>query len=306
MSRFPDTADTPDMPRDLAQQPGGVWVAYWQLIRPRILAMVLAAMFVACVVAAAGHVPWVRLAHGLAGSALVIMGAVALNQRLEWLRDARMRRTASRPLPQGRLQPALVSRLAAGVTVLGLAYLVLATNTATVLLAAASWLLYVWVYTPLKPRSAWQTPIGAAAGAMPTLLGAAVVNGLHEPMAWALFGVLYFWQIPHSMAIAWLYRGDFAAAQVRLATVVEPSGRAAGIAALVSAVAMIPASLVPVFAARAGLAYGLGATLLGTLYALSAAAFLAHRDERRARLLLRASLVYLPLLLAALLAASAG
>ncbi len=299
-------AAPPERSGRAAREGGGTWADYGRLMRPRIVGMVLLTMLATAVLAAGPHVPWVRLAHALAGSTLVIVGAIALNQRLEMRRDARMSRTAARPLPQGRLSPTIVSRLAAGATALGLIYLALAVNGATTLLAAASWLIYVWVYTPLKPLSVWQTPVGAVAGAMPTLLGAGAVDGLHDPLAWTLFGVLYLWQIPHSMAIAWMYRGDFAAAEVRLATIVEPSGRAAGAAALLAAVCLIPVSLVPVACCDAGLAYAVIVSLLGSVYAVVAWAFLLRRDDLRASRLLRVSLVYLPLLLAELLVARLG
>ena len=168
---------------------------------------------------------WAKLLHGLAGSGLVIAGALAMNQRLERRIDRAMARTAPRPLPSNRLTSAQVTWFAAVATAAGLVYLLLGVNVTIVLLAAGSWLWYVWVYTPLKAVSAWQTPIGAVAGAMPALLGGAVVDRPWSLPALALFSVVFFWQFPHAMAIAWLYRREFAKADLKVGPVVDPSGR---------------------------------------------------------------------------------
>jgi protoheme IX farnesyltransferase len=170
-----------------------------------------------------------------------------------------------------------------------------------VILAAVSWVIYVWVYTPAKMLTTWQTAIGAVAGAMPTLLGAAAAGVSSSPVGLALFGVVYFWQFPHAMAIAWLYRYQFASAEVKLPTVVDPSGRSAAILSLMGAVALVPVSLIPALVRPAGLAYPLAALLLGLGYLASAVGFLVRRNDRSARLVLRASIVYLPLVLLALL-----
>ena len=146
---------------------------------------------------------WIHLAHVLFGTALVIVGAIALNQRLECAGDAKMPRTADRPLPSGRLSRRQVTTFGLAATALGLAYLAIAAGPMLTLLAAIGWLMYVGIYTPLKSRSAWQTPIGAAAGAMPVLLGAAAGGQSLSPWALVLFGIVFCWQFPHSMAIAW-------------------------------------------------------------------------------------------------------
>lgn len=264
--------------------------------------MVLFTMSVAACTAGPTAPPWPLLLHALLGTALVIAGAVALNQRLELRGDAKMARTAGRPLPTGRLTRGQATRFGVAASLAGLAYLALLTaNWPLVALAGASWVIYLATYTPLKSRTAWQTPIGAVAGAMPTLLGAATARAEFSTMVWALFGIVYFWQFPHAMAIAWLYRREFAAADVKLATVVDPSGRLAGRLACGGAAALLPVSLVPAASAPVDWKYELCAALLGVGYLALAIGFLRRPDDVTARWLLRGSLVYLPVLLVALL-----
>jgi len=277
------------------------------LTRPGIVAMVLVTMAVAAWVTPAQAPPWPVLAHALAGAGLVIAGAIAINQRLERFSDARMARTAQRPLPAGRLSARQVTAFGILLSVLGIVYLAVSAQPAVGLLAAASWVFYVWVYTPAKAASAWQTPLGAVAGAMPTLMGAGVAGDLPwNWMALTLFGVVYFWQFPHAMAIAWLYREQFAAAQLKVATVVDPSVRTAARMALGGAIALLGASLIPSMAGLTGWGYGATAALLGLTYLGCAARFLHRTTDPSARTLLRASLAYLPAISGALLWAVRG
>jgi heme o synthase len=279
---------------------------YWNLTRPKIVVMVLAAMLVSGWTAAgaaeaasrtvsAGQ--WIELLHSLLGTTGVIVGAIALNQRLERHGDAVMPRTADRPLPSGRLTDAEVTRFGAIATLAGAAYLIFFCSAVLVILAVAGWVIYVCVYTPLKRRSIWQTPVGAAAGAMPALLGAAAVGKPLSPFGWSLFAVVFCWQLPHSMAIAWLYRRQLADADIRVATVVDGSGRTAGASAAIGAILLLPASLAPVLFLPTGWVYGVVAAFLGSGYLFFSLVFLLRRDEISARRLLWASLVYLPLVL---------
>ena len=263
--------------------------------------MVLATMTVSALVAGPQTPPALGLIHALLGTGLVIVGAIALNERAERRGDAKMARTADRPLPSGRITAAQAGWFGAAASGLGVAYLGLLTDWTMVGLAVTSWVVYVILYTPLKVRSAWQTPLGALAGAMPALMGAAAAGNLWSANGLALFGVVYCWQLPHSMAIAWLYRGQFAAAGVRLASVIDPSGRAAGAIALLGAGLLLPVSLVPWWAGAAGWVYALAALALGLGYAGAALAFWLRRDQPAATLLLRASLAYLLGLLTAML-----
>jgi protoheme IX farnesyltransferase len=292
---------------DVAAPPQGLLTTardYWLLIRPRIVGLVLFTLVITAVVTGGPASSWVTIAHAVVGSTLVIMGAIASNARLERTSDAKMIRTARRPLPAGRLTDRQVTRFAAISSLAGIVYLALLVNGWIVALAAASWLIYVWVYTPLKLFTAWQTPIGAVAGAMPVLLGSAAVGDPLNPTALALFGMVYFWQFPHAMAIAWLYRHDFAAADLRVATVVDPSGRSAGRMSLWGAAVLLPIGVVPSLVGMVGWGYGAVALAVGLSYLIPAVLFFLRRDDRSARGLLVASFAYIPLVFVAILLAA--
>jgi heme o synthase len=276
---------------------------YCRLLRPRIVALVMLAMAVSARITADSPFSWAELIPALCGAGLVIAGAIALNQCLECRGDALMPRTAGRPLPTGCLTRRQVTVFGLCSSAAGLALLTLAAHPITALLAAIGWMLYVLIYTPLKTRSQWQTPVGAAAGAMPVLLGAAAVERAFSPWAMVLFGIVYFWQFPHSMAIAWRYRNEFAAAGVRVAAVTDTTGRAAAVWTILGAVALLPISLTPAAIGLAGVSYSAAAILLGLLYFAISLRFACHRDDSTARQLLLVSLVYLPAMLAALLLA---
>ena len=277
---------------------------YWRLVRPRIVAMVLAAMAVSAWMTAPRMLPRIELAHALFGTAMVIVGAIALNQRLEYAGDAKMPRTADRPLPSGRLDRRQVTAFGLAATALGLAYLTIVSGPLLTLLAAIGWLIYVTVYTPLKNRTPWQTPIGAAAGAMPVLLGAAAAGQAFSPWALVLFGIVFFWQFPHSMAIAWLYRRQFATAGVRVAPVTDQTGQTAGLLAVFGATALLLVSQVPWQLGLAGAAYNIAVLILGTIYLAASVWFAYRHDNQTARRLLIASLIYLPAMLAVFLLGS--
>ncbi len=215
-----------------------------------------------------------------------------------------MARTAHRPLPAGLLSPHEATAFGLLATLSGLLYLVWAVNISIALVSLASWIIYVWMYTPMKMLSAWQTPLGAIAGAAPILMGAAAAGATWSVPSLTLFGILYFWQFPHAMAIAWLYRDDFAAAHVRVASVVDPSGRTAAAVSLLGAGLLVPVSLLPAWAGTVGWGYTAAAAVLGFGYLAPAVAFAFHRDTSSARHLLRASFLYLPAACLALLTAS--
>jgi heme o synthase len=285
---------------------------YWKLIRPKIVVMVLAAMLVSGGTSAEPAEPqsravsariWINLLNAMLGTTGIIVGAIALNQRLECQGDAKMPRTADRPLPAGRLTAGEVTLFGAIATLLGTIYLVCLSNPTMVILAIVGWMVYVLAYTPLKRRSIWQTPVGAAAGAMPALLGAAAVGSPQSPIGWSLFGIVFCWQMPHAMAIAWLYRRQFADAGVRVATVVDPAGRIAARFGLFGAILLLPVSLAPAIYAQMGWMYGILAAFLGLGYLFFSFVFYRSRDDTAARHLLWASLIYLPLILILLMAA---
>jgi heme o synthase len=280
-----------------------LWSDYLDLTKPRISAMVLVTVAVSAFVAHWGPpAPWLIL-HALIGTALVAASASALNQRLERRTDALMERTADRPLPAGRLSDRQVLWFGGLTIVLGLCYLAVAVNPLTAALGAATWVLYVVVYTPLKSRTPLNTVVGAVAGALPTLMGWTAVGGSLSfelggggLKAATLFLIVYLWQFPHFMAIAWIYRRQYAEAGLKMLTVVDPTGWRAGTQAVVAALALVPVSLVPILQ-HAGPVYFVVASALGLIYFAAAALFCRWRDERSARRLLRISLVYLPALL---------
>jgi protoheme IX farnesyltransferase len=226
---------------------------------------------------------------------MVAASAGAFNQWWEQATDARMVRTAQRPIPSGRLTPSQVLVFGAITFVAGAAELVLGVSTTTAGLAVATWLIYVLAYTPLKTRSPLNTAVGAISGALPVLIGWTATGAAIDVRALAVVAVMFLWQFPHFMAIAWLYRDDYIRGGQRMLTVVDPTGLRAGAQAVVGALALIPVSLVPAMSPQAGspaiycgwaLALGIGQVLVATM-------FLIHRDDPSARRLLRASLLYL-------------
>jgi protoheme IX farnesyltransferase len=216
-----------------------------------------------------------------------------------------MRRTADRPLPSGRVTPAEVFLLGAGAAIGGVLYLGVLVNWLAASVGLLTWFLYVVIYTPMKALTPANTVVGAVAGAMPVLIGwTAVAAPLHLSqgglMAAVLFFIVYLWQFPHFMAIAWIYREEYARAGLKMLPVVDPSGRRAAVQAIVAAIALLPVTLLPSLDASAGGWYLAGALALSGLYLYFALRFWAARTDRSARHLLRVSLVYLPVLLALL------
>jgi heme o synthase len=270
---------------------------YVELTKPRIATLVLVTVAVSGFVAGWGPPNPLLLFNTLLGTTLVAASASALNQWLERRSDALMQRTVDRPLPAGRLRSREVLAFGAATIVIGFLYLGLAVNWVTAWLGFITWFSYVWVYTPLKSITPANTAVGAVAGALPVLMGWSAVGAELGIKAFALFLIVFLWQFPHFMAIAWIYRHQYAAAGLKMLPVVDPSGRRAGAQAVVSALALVPVSLVPAVLGLAGGTYFFWALLLGLGQLACAVAFLLHLDEVSARRLLRASLIYLPALL---------
>ncbi|MHB8302379.1 MAG: heme o synthase [Acidobacteriaceae bacterium] len=243
----------------------------------------------------------------LLGVALVSCGSSVLNQVFERRSDARMARTAQRPLAAGRLglpYGVLVGMLA---IISGSIFLMLRTNPITGTLTLLTAVMYVGIYTPLKRYTTLATFIGAFPGAMPPLIGWTAARGSIEWPAVALFAIVFVWQFPHFMAIAWLYREDYARAGIRMLPVVQPDGWSTATEALVYAVLMVPVSLAPWYLHTAGRVYGVAAALLGLVYLAYTIRFTritrssASESRQYARALLKVSVIYLPLLLAVLM-----
>jgi heme o synthase len=275
---------------------------YVQLTKPRLTTLVVMTTLVGYLSGRTGQVQWSTLLQALAGTFSVAAAASALNQLAERDLDAAMRRTMKRPLPAGRLTPR--QALAFGTLLLGggATWLAIAVSPLASALAIVTAVFYLLAYTPLKTVTPIATVIGAIPGAIPPMIGWAAARGSLAPGAWALFGILFFWQMPHFLAIATLYRADYAAAGFRVLSVVDPGGRRTGRQALWYALGLIPVSVLPAYLRLAGTGYAVGALLLGGLYAHAAFQLMRHPGEMsHARRLFRLSLLYLPLLLLCLI-----
>jgi protoheme IX farnesyltransferase len=238
--------------------------------------------------------------QGVGGTALVAASAAVLNQVYERDTDALMRRTRTRPLPGGRVAPADARMFGLVLGGAGLAILAF-THVLAVLLAIATLAIYLLVYTPLKRRSPAATLVGAVPGALPPLIGWTAARGSASIGAWSLFAIVFLWQIPHFMAIAWMYRDDFSKAGFPLLPVVDPSGHRAGRQALLYAGALMPIGVVPTLVGMTGWPYFWAALVAGIALAAAAAGFATSRSDRSARVLFYGSLVYLPVVLTAMM-----
>lgn len=273
---------------------------FLELTKPGITRMVLLTTAVGFSLAPSDVFEPLRLLHVLVGTGLVAAGASALNQHYERVVDARMARTRERPLAAGRIRPvaALVFGLLLGLV--GTGYLALTVNGTAAILAAASLASYWLIYTPLKPKTSISTLIGGVPGALPILIGWTGAGASLGAPAWALFGIMFLWQIPHFLALAWIYREDYRLGGLAMLSVQDPEGESTSRQALVYALALIPVSLLPTAYGIVGVAYFLCALLAGIVYLGLAFALVRHRDLRRARRLFVGSLLYLPLVLGAM------
>ena len=272
------------------------------LTKPRLNFLVLFTTLAGMYIAAPEGIPLALLVHALVGTALVAGGASALNQAWEHETDSLMRRTRLRPIPGGRLRVADGTWFGTLLSSVGLIELTWKVNPLTAAVAAATVVSYVFVYTPLKRRTSLSTLVGAVPGALPPVIGWTAATGTISMPAIVLFGIVFLWQMPHFLAIAWLYRDDYRDAGIPLLPVTEPDGRRTGQQALLYAAALWPVSLLPAIVHIAGAPYSVVAAVLGLgLIALSAR-FAHDRTTRTARRLFLYSIIYLPLLWGALVA----
>jgi protoheme IX farnesyltransferase len=274
---------------------------YAELARPRIAALVMVTVAVAAYVASRSQANLAVLLHAMFGTLLVAASAGAVNQWLERFADATMPRTANRPLASGRMSLLEAGLFAALTLIVGVAWLCLTSGPLAAAWALVTWGLYCWVYTPLKYISPTNTAVGAIAGAMPIAIGWAAGGGHLDLRLAGLFSVLFLWQFPHFMAIAWLYRKQYERAGMQMLTVVDGTGRLAGWQAIIAGAALIPASVLPAVAAPYTAAMSTGAglfvvasLLLGLAQLAIAWKFAQSPNDVTARRLLRASLIYLP------------
>ena len=272
------------------------------LTKPRLNLLVLLTTVAGLYLASPNGVALALAAHTLIGTALVAGGAAALNQVWERETDRRMRRTSSRPLPRGRLGVAEGTWFGVLLAGAGLVELALGATLAAAAVAAATLISYVVVYTPLKTRTSLATIVGAIPGALPPVIGWAAATGDITLPAIILFGIVFFWQMPHFLAIAWMYKDDYRNAGIPLLPVVEPDGRRTGRQALLYTAALWPVSLLPALVGLAGAPYSAVATSLGIVFIWLSMVFARDRSHESARQLFLFSIMYLPLLLGALVA----
>ena len=265
---------------------------YLELSKSRIVLMVLATT-AAGYFFGAGTVSWAVLVNTLVGTALVAAGTNALNQYVEREHDAQMRRTRHRPLPDGRITPRAALIFASAISVIGTVYLALSVNLLTAALGAFTLTSYIFVYTPLKRISPICTIIGAIPGAIPPLMGWTAATGSLSAGGWIVFGILFFWQLPHFMAISWIYREDYGRAGFAMLAVRDEKGRATAREAIIYSICLLAVSVLPYFAHLAGPVYLIGSTIGGLLILAASIAFLRERTNRTARRLFMLSNFYL-------------
>lgn len=270
------------------------------LTKPRVVLMVLVTTVVGYYVGLTGAPDYVRLLHLLVGTALAAGGTLALNQHWEREVDALMERTRSRPLPDGRLAPLEALVFGGATTALGILVLAAGVGALAAAVTAAIFALYLFAYTPLKLRTPLCTIVGAVPGALPPVTGWVAARDGFGVGAWVLFGILFLWQLPHTLAIARLYREDYARAGVRLLPVIDEQGRSTERQILTGCLALLAVSLLPTLIGLAGAVYFTGALLLGSAFVALGAWQALAPSLAGARRVLLASLLYLPALLALL------
>jgi protoheme IX farnesyltransferase len=268
-----------------------------ELGKPRLVSMVLITTFVGFYLGSEGGPNLLHLLPTLIGTGLAAAGTLALNQYWERAVDGQMRRTQSRPLPDGRLQPAEALVFSLVLTVAGVLYLAVAVNILAAAVTASTTLSYIFLYTPMKLRTPLCTIVGAVPGALPPVTGWVAARGGFGVEAWVLFTILFLWQLPHSLAIAQLYRDDYARAGIRLLPVVEPDGRSTGRQVVINCLALLVVGLVPTLVGLAGPLYFVAALVFGLAFLGYGIAFARARTAAAARHLLFASLLYLPAIL---------
>ena len=274
------------------------WAAvYADLIKARLTFLVVLTTLVGFYLGSATPVDYWLMLHAVLGTALVASGASALNQLLEREHDAKMRRTKNRPLPSGRLQPATVMVFGGVCACAGLLYLALAVNKTTSVIGAISLVSYLFIYTPLKRLTWLNTAVGAVPGALPPLMGWTAARGELSREGWALFAILAFWQLPHFLAIAWMYREEYEKAGFKMLPGIDPQGHRTGRQAVSHTLGLLPVSLTPFLFHVTGEIYLFGALILGLAFLWYAVQFARYMTIPRARQLFFVSILYLPLLL---------
>lgn len=270
--------------------------AYFDLTKPRIALLVLMVAIASFYLAAPRSLNWGKLLLTVIGTSLLAGGIFALNHYYERDVDSLMKRTDKRPLPSGRLSPAEAMWFGLLLTIGSIVLIAAALGWLAGAIAVFTFVSYVYVYTPLKRRTPYHTALGALPGAMPPLLGWAAARGTLDLDAVVLFGVMFFWQFPHFLAIEMMYSEDYAKAGIRVLPVVEPTWRASGIQVVVTLTLLLGVTIVPFLTGLADAVYLVGAVLLGGAFLAAGIAALGRKERKSARLLLLASVFYLPVL----------
>ncbi|HZM03249.1 MAG TPA: heme o synthase [Candidatus Saccharimonadales bacterium] len=294
------TVQTLSVPSVVAKAPAAeksLAVILSELFKMRLTTLVLLTTLVGFYLGSRGPVLYGLMINTVLGTALLASGASALNQLLESKYDAKMRRTQDRPLPSGRMTPETVLIIGACCGAAGIIYLAFTVNLLTAALGALTLGSYVFVYTPLKRVTTLNTAIGAIPGALPPLMGWTAARGEISNEGWTLFAILCFWQLPHFLAIAWMYRDEYAKAGFVMLPIVDRTGERTGRQALSHTLGLLPVSLSPFLFKLVGPVYLCGAFILGVAFIGFAFQFARHRTLQRARALFYASILYLPLLL---------
>jgi protoheme IX farnesyltransferase len=266
------------------------------LAKPRLNFLVVASSLAGYLMAGGDSADVMRLMLTLAGTALVASGASAFNQVIERGPDSLMKRTRLRPVPDGRLQPGESLLFATATSAGGLLILGAGVNLLSAAVAGATLLTYALIYTPLKRHTSFATVVGAIPGALPPVIGWAAATGSLDAGAWVLFGIVFLWQLPHFLAIAWIYREDYARAGFPMLPVVEPDGRSTGRQALLYCAALLPVSLAPTLTGMTGPGYFAAALVLSLLFLGLTMKFARTRTISDARRLFFGSIIYLPIL----------
>lgn len=286
----------------MTDAPPANWRHYLELTKPRLSTLSVVTAMVGYL-AALPYWDWARTIYVMLGTALCAGGVAALNQWMESDLDAKMKRTADRPIPAGIVQPGSAFVLGWLMCVVGLAVLFKEVNGMSAFLALATIVAYLAIYTPAKRWSRWNTEIGAISGALPPMIGWAAAGRSNDPLGWTLFAILYTWQMPHFFSLCWTYRQDYAAAGMKMISVTDPSGRKVSRRAFIWTVLLVAASGLPTLLGYCSWYYFAGAALLGLWILKSAIVFLnPAKRETEARRLFLISIAYLPLLLGLLVA----
>src|SRR6266849_612906 len=274
--------------------------AYIELTKPRITFLIVLTSAAGFCLGSRGALNYLTFTHAMIGIALLSSGIATLNQFMERDLDGLMRRTESRPLPSGRLFPFEALWFGVVLTVGAELYLALSVNVLTAVMGITVIVGYLFLYTPLKTRTSLSTAVGAFPGAMPPLMGWTAARGEIDVAAWVLFAILFLWQFPHFLAIAWMYREDYSRAGIRMLPVVEPDGRVTGQQMVAYALLLVPVSLLPAVLGVSGRFYLLAALVLSLLFLGTAVRAALSKSNQHARQLLLASVLYLPLLFGAM------